>query len=56
MRFISFQEKLIFPFLDVNLHIYDLSIENRDATDDKGEKSTRWRFVLSHKDEEMTAE
>merc|ERR1711970_716211 len=29
------KEKLVFPFLDVNLHIYDLSIENRDATDDK---------------------
>jgi len=29
------KDKLIFPFLDVNLHIFDLSIENRDATDDK---------------------
>ena len=40
--FIIIQEKLIFPFLDVNLHIYDLSIENRDATDDKGEERIRW--------------
>ncbi len=27
--------KLIHPFLDVDLHYYDLSIEHRDATDDK---------------------
>ena len=48
--FIIIQEKLIFPFLDVNLHIYDLSIENRDATDDKGKKRTRWRSDLSQKE------
>jgi len=29
------KEKLILPFLDVPLEYYDLSIENRDATDDK---------------------
>lgn len=29
------KEKLIFPFLDVELHVYDLGIENRDATDDQ---------------------
>lgn len=29
------KEKLIFPFLDVDLHSYDLSIENRDATEDQ---------------------
>ncbi|MFC3713678.1 NADP-dependent isocitrate dehydrogenase [Sphingoaurantiacus capsulatus] len=29
------REKLILPYLDVDLHYYDLSIENRDATDDK---------------------
>ncbi|CEP61717.1 isocitrate dehydrogenase (NADP(+)) IDP3 LALA0_S03e09274g [Lachancea lanzarotensis] len=29
------REKLIIPFLDVDLLYYDLSIENRDATDDK---------------------
>ncbi|SCW02579.1 LAFE_0F09604g1_1 [Lachancea fermentati] len=28
------REKLILPFLDVDLKYYDLSIENRDATDD----------------------
>ena len=27
------REKLILPFLDVDLKYYDLSIENRDATD-----------------------
>jgi len=29
------KEKLILPFLDVDLEYYDLSIENRDATDDQ---------------------
>ncbi|XP_014206435.1 isocitrate dehydrogenase [NADP] cytoplasmic [Copidosoma floridanum] len=29
------KKKLIFPFLDVELHTYDLGIENRDATEDK---------------------
>jgi isocitrate dehydrogenase len=29
------KEKLIHPYLDVALEYYDLSIENRDATDDK---------------------
>lgn len=31
---------MIFPFLDVELHTYDLGIENRDATDDQGELRT----------------
>jgi len=29
------KEKLIHPYLDLDLRIYDLSIENRDATDDQ---------------------
>jgi isocitrate dehydrogenase len=29
------REKLILPYLDIDLKYYDLSIENRDATDDK---------------------
>lgn len=29
------KDKLILPFIDVDLKYYDLSIENRDATDDK---------------------
>lgn len=29
------KEKLILPYLDVNLEYYDLSIQNRDATDDQ---------------------
>lgn len=29
------KEKLILPFLDVELHVYDLGMENRDATDDQ---------------------
>jgi len=31
----SIKEKLILPFLDIDLHVYDLGIENRDKTDDK---------------------
>ncbi|XP_076671191.1 isocitrate dehydrogenase [NADP] cytoplasmic [Andrena cerasifolii] len=30
----SIKEKLIFPYLDIELHTYDLGIENRDATED----------------------
>jgi isocitrate dehydrogenase len=29
------KEKLILPFLDIELHIFDLGIENRDATEDQ---------------------
>jgi isocitrate dehydrogenase len=29
------KEKLIFPFVDLELHTYDLGLENRDATDDQ---------------------
>jgi len=29
------KEKLILPFLDVELHTFDLGMEHRDATDDK---------------------
>ena len=29
------KEKLIFPFLDLNVKYYDLSIQNRDKTDDQ---------------------
>lgn len=29
------KEKLILPFLDLDLHYYDLSIQNRDATEDR---------------------
>merc|ERR1711962_93108 len=29
------KQKLILPFLDVELHTYDLGMENRDATDDQ---------------------
>lgn len=28
------KEKLIFPHLDLNIQYFDLSVENRDATDD----------------------
>lgn len=31
----SIKEKLILPFLDINLHTYDLGIENRDKTNDQ---------------------
>ena len=29
------KDKLIFPFLDLEIDYYDLGMENRDATDDK---------------------
>src|SRR3984885_3046789 len=29
------KKKLVLPYLDIDLHYYDLSIENRDATDDR---------------------
>src|SRR5246127_2102924 len=29
------RERLILPYLDIDLKYYDLSIENRDATDDQ---------------------
>eukprot|EP00755_Sulcionema_specki_P004268 Sspe_Gene.29649::Locus_14195_Transcript_1_1_Confidence_1.000_Length_718::g.29649::m.29649/K00031/IDH1, IDH2, icd; isocitrate dehydrogenase len=29
------KEKLILPFLDIDIRYYDLSIENRDKTDDQ---------------------
>src|SRR5277367_2427541 len=29
------KKKLILPYLDVDLHYYDLSVEHRDATEDK---------------------
>lgn len=29
------KERLIYPYVDVDLHYYDLSIQNRDATDDQ---------------------
>ncbi len=29
------KKKLVLPYLDINLEYYDLSMENRDATDDK---------------------
>ena len=31
------KKKLIFPFLELNVKSYDLGIEHRNATDDKGE-------------------
>ncbi len=29
------RDKLVHPYLDVDLHYYDLSVENRDATNDQ---------------------
>jgi len=30
------KQKLILPFVDLEIHTYDLGMENRDATDDQG--------------------
>ena len=29
------KEKLILPFVDLDIHLYDLGIESRDATNDQ---------------------
>ena len=29
------KDKLIYPYLDIDLHYYDLSVEKRDATEDQ---------------------
>ncbi len=31
----AIKEELIFPFLDLNIKYFDLSIQNRDATNDQ---------------------
>ena len=36
------KKQLIFPHVDLDIKYYDLSVENRDATDDKGEK---WMMI-----------
>ena len=30
------KEKLILPYLDLNIHYFDLGMENRDKTEDQG--------------------
>ncbi len=35
------KDKLILPYLDVNLEYYDLGMEHRDATDDHHHERTR---------------
>jgi len=30
------KEKLIHPYLDLNIHFFDLGMENRDKTEDQG--------------------
>jgi isocitrate dehydrogenase len=50
------KDKLIHPYLDVDLEYYDLSIENRDATNDQVtidaahaiKQTRRWRQVRDH--------
>ena len=32
------KEKLIFPFVELDVKSYDLGMENRDETDDKGQR------------------
>jgi isocitrate dehydrogenase len=36
------KEKLILPFLDLEIHFFDLGIEHRDATEDQG----AWRHRM----------
>lgn len=37
------KEKLILPYVDLNLHFFDLGVEHRDATDDQGKRLHRRR-------------
>lgn len=41
------KEKLILPYVDLNVHFFDLGIEHRDATDDQGNvwKIKSWNFT-----------
>jgi hypothetical protein len=38
------KEKLILPYVDLRLHFFDLGIEHRDKTDDKGKILKFWLF------------
>lgn len=40
------KEKLILPYVDVKLHFFDLGIENRDRTDDKGKNPRSLYLVI----------
>lgn len=40
------KQKLIFPFVELELHSYDLGIENRDATDDQGTVMTSYIIYI----------
>jgi len=49
------KKKLILPYLDVDLHYYDLSVEYRDKTDDqvtidsaRGDQEIRRRCQMRH--------
>ena len=36
------KEKLIFPFVELDVKSYDLGIEHRDLTNDQGETVVSW--------------
>lgn len=40
------KEKLIFPFIELDVKSYDLGIEYRDQTDDKGLQSVCLAFII----------
>ena len=40
------KKKLILPHLDIQLKYFDLSIQNRDATDDKVARTALIMFVI----------
>jgi len=40
------KEKLLFPYVDMDVKSYDLSIENRDQTDDKGVQGFHYYIAL----------
>ena len=45
------KDKLIHPYLDLDIKYYDLGIENRDATDDKGTTVGEKINIFSIRDE-----
>lgn len=39
------KEKLIFPYLDLNIHFYDLGMESRDSTNDQSKPCNSIQYL-----------
>ena len=44
----SIKDKLILPYLDLDIKYYDLGMENRDATDDKVHYELQTKSTYTH--------